>query len=86
LRVFPVLGIRTNVPFLIRLLNHPEIRAGRLHTRFIEENASDLLSSPDPPLEALAAAAVAAVPPGLSMSDSATSPPDPWGTIRGWGR
>ena len=86
LRTFPVLGIRTNVPFLIRLLNHPEIRAGRLHTRFIEENASDLLSSPDPPLEALAAAAVATIPAGLSMSDSAAPPPDPWGTIRGWGR
>jgi acetyl/propionyl-CoA carboxylase alpha subunit len=86
LRAFPVLGIRTNVPFLIRLLNHPEIRAGRLHTRFIEENAGELLSSPDPPLEALAAAAVATVPTGLSMSDSATAPPDPWGTIRGWGR
>jgi len=86
LRAFPVLGIRTNVPFLIRLLNHPEIRAGRLHTRFIEENASELLSSPDPPLEALAAAAVATVPPGLSISDSATAPPDPWGTIRAWGR
>ncbi|MDP9323484.1 MAG: acetyl-CoA carboxylase biotin carboxylase subunit [Acidobacteriota bacterium] len=86
LRAFPVLGIRTNVPFLIRLLTHPEIRAGRLHTRFIEENASELLSSPDPPLEALAAAAVATVPPGLSISDSATAPPDPWGTIRAWGR
>jgi acetyl-CoA carboxylase biotin carboxylase subunit len=86
LRAFPVLGIRTNVPFLIRLLDHPEIRAGRLHTRFIEEHASELLTSPDPPLEALAAAAVATAPQGLSTSDSATAPPDPWGTIRGWGR
>jgi acetyl/propionyl-CoA carboxylase alpha subunit len=86
LRAFPVLGIRTNVPFLIRLLDHPEIRAGRLHTRFIEEHAGELLTSPDPPLEALAAAAVATTPQGLSTGDSATAPADPWGTIHGWGR
>jgi acetyl-CoA carboxylase biotin carboxylase subunit len=86
LRAFPVLGIRTNVPFLIRLLDHPEVRAGRLHTRLIEEHASELLMSPDPPLEALAAAAVATSPQGFSISDSAAAPPDPWGTIRGWGR
>ncbi len=86
LRAFPILGIRTNVPFLIRLLDHPEIRAGRLHTRFIEEHASELLTSPDPPLEALAAAAVATAPQGLSTGDSATAPADPWGTVHGWGR
>ena len=86
LRTFPVLGIRTNVPFLIHLLDHPEIRAGRMHTRFIEEHASELLTSPDPPLEALAAAAVATGPQGFGTGDSATVAHDPWGTIRGWGR
>jgi acetyl-CoA/propionyl-CoA carboxylase biotin carboxyl carrier protein len=86
LRAFPVLGIRTNVPFLIRLLEHPDIRAGRMHTRFIEEHASELLTSPDPPLEALAAAAVATASQGLNTVDSATAPADPWSTIGGWGR
>jgi acetyl/propionyl-CoA carboxylase alpha subunit len=87
LRAFPVLGIRTNVPFLIRLLDHPEIRAGRMHTRFIEEHAAELLTPPDPPLEALAAAAAAPmISQGFSASGPAPSALDPWGTIRGWGR
>jgi hypothetical protein len=57
-----------------------------MHTRFIEEHASELLTSPDPPLEALAAAAIATSPQGFGTSDSATVAPDPWGTIRRWGR
>ena len=89
LRAFPVLGIRTNVPFLIRLLDHPDIRAGRMHTRFIEEHASELLAAADPPLEALAAAALgspdeATRPGGHDSSTPALA--DPWGTIPGWGR
>ena len=89
LRAFPVLGIRTNVPFLIRLLDHPDIRAGRMHTRFIEEHASELLAAADPPLEALAAAALgspdeATRPGGHDSSTPALA--DPWDTIPGWGR
>jgi acetyl/propionyl-CoA carboxylase alpha subunit len=87
LRSFPILGIRTNVPFLIRLLDHPDVRAGHLHTRFVEEHVHELLTAEDPSLEALAAAAVAG-------PDIAFGPPpaggsrgvDPWQTIRGWGR
>jgi acetyl-CoA carboxylase biotin carboxylase subunit len=86
LRAFPVLGILTNVPFLIRLLAHPDIRAGRMHTRFIEEHASELLIAPDPPIEALAAAALAAAPPSRTHSESQPTAPDPWTTIRDWGR
>jgi acetyl-CoA carboxylase biotin carboxylase subunit len=83
---FPVLGIRTNVPFLIRLLEHPEIRAGRLHTGFIEEHAAELLTSPDPPPEALAAAVLAGPAQRTPESEGVASPPDPWSSIRGWGR
>ena len=86
LRAFPVLGILTNVPFLIRLLDHPEIRAGRMHTRFIEEHASELLTVPDPPLEALAAAALGGTAPHTRDGNSTPAAPDPWNTIRDWGR
>ena len=86
LRAFPVLGIRTNVPFLIRLLEHPDIRAGRMHTRFIEEHASELLTTADPPLEALAAAALASPDQPASHSGSIAMGADPWSTIGGWGR
>jgi acetyl/propionyl-CoA carboxylase alpha subunit len=86
LRAFPVLGILTNVPFLIRLLAHPEIRAGRMHTRFIEEHASELLTGPDAPLEALAAAALGGMAPAGGDGGSVPATPDPWITIRDWGR
>jgi acetyl/propionyl-CoA carboxylase alpha subunit len=74
------------VPFLIRLLEHPDIRAGRMHTRFIEEHASELLTTADPPLEALAAAALASPAQPASHSGSTAMGADPWGTIGGWGR
>ena len=80
LRGFPVLGIRTNVPFLIRVLEHPDFTAGRLHTGFIEEHAA-LLARPDAPAEAFAAAAV--------VSENTAVPTlagDPWDGVRGWGR
>ena len=88
LKRFPILGIRTNVPFLIRLLDHADMRSGHVHTRFIEDHAVELLTTGDPPVEALAAAA--AMSPGSATSSSAHTPPtvvpDPWSTIRGWGR
>ncbi len=88
LRAFPILGIRTNIPLLVRLLGHPLFRAGEVHTRFIEEYASELLDSPEATLEALAAAAVAEGPSGGVRTRTDTIPrgPDPWATIQGWGR
>ena len=42
LREFRVEGVATNIPFLERLLTHPEVAAGRIHTRFVEERAAEL--------------------------------------------
>lgn len=87
LRRFPILGIRTNVPFLIRLLDHSDMKSGHVHTRFIEDHAVDLLAPQETPAEALAAAAVgtAAQAPNTTRAASAVVP-DPWTTIRRWGR
>lgn len=38
LRRFAILGITTNVEFLRALVNHPQFRAGHLHTKFLEEH------------------------------------------------
>jgi acetyl/propionyl-CoA carboxylase alpha subunit len=83
LRSFPVLGIRTNIPFLIRLLDHPEFRAGRLHTGFIDRHLDDLVRVPEAPPEALAAAAMPAVP---GRAGAPPAPADPWTMLRDWGR
>jgi acetyl-CoA carboxylase biotin carboxylase subunit len=86
LDAFPILGIRTNVPFLIRVLDHPHFREGRLHTRFIDDHANDLLVTPAPPLEAVAAASVPTTEPARSQAPPRSGRVDPWETIRGWGR
>jgi len=74
------------VPFLIRVLEHPEFRAGRLHTRFIDDHATELQVNAAPPLEAVAAAAVASGESPEPHGPARSSSVDPWETIRGWGR
>ena len=86
LEMFPILGIRTNVPFLIRVLDHPDFRSGRLHTGFIEQHAADLLASSPAPLEALAAAAAAGAVAPPTSSPTRPVNPDPWTIVRRWGR
>jgi len=86
LQVFPILGIRTNVPFLIRVLDHPDFRSGRLHTGFIDEHASDLLKTAPAPLEAVAAAASVSAESSLASASARSTIADPWSSIRGWGR
>ena len=86
LRSFPILGVRTNVAFLINVLRHPAFAAGDVHTGFIEQHLTDLLRTPDPSAPVLAAAAFVREnrpPAGGTASPSAA---DPWSDLRGWGR
>ncbi len=39
---FRIEGAPTNLAFLDRLLEHPDVVAGRVHTRFVEEHAAEL--------------------------------------------
>jgi acetyl-CoA carboxylase biotin carboxylase subunit len=86
LRDFPVLGIRTNIPFLGRVLDHPGFREARLHTGFIEEHLDSLLRASDPPLEAVAAAAAGGGGARPAFDVPRSPQPDPWSTLNGWGR
>ena len=45
LRNYPILGIRTNIPFLIALLEHPRFVTGDLDTHFLEHEGSTLRQS-----------------------------------------
>ena len=45
---FKIEGVVTNVAFLQSVLDHPEFRAGRWYTRFIEDHIGDLATD-DPP-------------------------------------
>ena len=89
LRSFPILGIRTNLPFLIRVLEHPAFSDAKLHTGFIDEHADTLLDTPGTPAEAFAAAALASTSPSAASTAEAGGKSrrwDPWDAIAGWGR
>ena len=85
LRQYPVLGTRTNIPFLIRLLELPAFREGHLHTGLIEEHLSELTNSDAVPPEAIVAAAVATARTAPRAS-ATVADRDPWSTLRRWGR
>ena len=84
LRSFPILGIRTNVPFLIALLEHSRFIAGELDTLFVDAERPSLLArlATEPPLEALAVAVAAEAEVGQRGTSKAA--PDPWTMLRNW--
>jgi acetyl/propionyl-CoA carboxylase alpha subunit len=88
LRRFPILGTRTNIPFLIKLLDLPAFRSGRLHTGTIDEHLADLIRTDEVPPEALVAAALAIAPAATPHASIGSTAPDldPWSTLRRWGR
>ncbi len=42
---FRIAGVATNVGFLQALLRHPDVLAGRAHTRFVEQHVGELLAA-----------------------------------------
>jgi acetyl/propionyl-CoA carboxylase alpha subunit len=100
LRAYPILGIRTNISFLLRVLDHPRFRAGEIDTGFLDGEGASLAGAPDtemPPFvsAALEAARLSAVdarktpvdkePSGGQARDTdATTTWDPWARLREW--
>ena len=72
-----VLGVGTNTAFLRRLLQHPDVRAGRLDTGLVERELDGLVRG-DVPVEAHAAFALYRL---LALD---TGSPDPWAAVGGW--
>jgi acetyl/propionyl-CoA carboxylase alpha subunit len=89
LRAFPVLGVRTNVPFLLRLLEHPRFRSGAIDTGFLDREGTSLAAASDgePPLVIRAVLETHdALDPRAAPAASRQPATDPWATLRGWGR
>ena len=84
LRSFPVLGVRSNIPFLIAVLSHPAFAAGDIDTGFIDAHLTDLLRVPEPSDAVRAAAAFVRTMPRRAAATVAAA--DPWTDLRGWGR
>ena len=86
LRRFPILGIRTNLAFLIALLEDPAVRQGTIHTGFIDAHLDSLAAAPNVSPEVIAAAAFAARRNGGTALAAGAAATDPWTTLAGWGR
>jgi 3-methylcrotonyl-CoA carboxylase alpha subunit len=90
LREYIVLGIRTNIPFLLAILEHPAFIAGEIDTGFLAAENDFLLSRIGPNDVPLAAVAAAAMHTGTNtisprQGPAATSAADPFDTVRSWG-
>ncbi len=90
LRAFPILGIRTNIPFLLRVLQHPDVARGAAHTSFLDEHLAELTAPVKPPLAAIAAAAIAdrsgVRATAIQAIDGDPPSADPWARLENWGR
>jgi propionyl-CoA carboxylase alpha chain/3-methylcrotonyl-CoA carboxylase alpha subunit/acetyl-CoA/propionyl-CoA carboxylase biotin carboxyl carrier protein len=78
-----LLGVKTNVDYLARLLDHPAFRAGDLHTGFIKQHSAELgAQAPD---AALTDAAVIAAALGFrNFRNAAFDVPEPHASIGRW--
>jgi 3-methylcrotonyl-CoA carboxylase alpha subunit len=90
-RRFVVLGLRTNVGLLARVLAHPRFVAGDIDTSFVDDEREALTAPPARSRRIAAAAAAAwghAQPAGSAGTTAgaaaATGPPDPWDSLSGW--
>jgi len=84
LRQFPILGVRTNVAFLINILEHARFQAGAIDTGFLDREGGNVRpqspSDTPPEVEALAAAVRTIVPPAAGIGAPMH---DPWISLRG---
>jgi len=83
LRDFPILGIRTNVAFLIELLEHPRFVAGDIDTRFLDSEGASLRTTTPPPPGALDVVSAVRVRAAKGRAE-ASAVRDPWDTLRGY--
>jgi acetyl-CoA carboxylase biotin carboxylase subunit len=85
LREYAILGIRTNIPFLLQILEHPQFAKAAIDTGFLDRE-TDALAAAIP--TALPPAALAAIEFHKRTSGTpgtlGTQPVDPFETMRGW--
>jgi 3-methylcrotonyl-CoA carboxylase alpha subunit len=85
LQAFPILGIITNIPFLIRVLEHPRFRAGEIHTGFLDHEGASLSEPVHEPMPPFVSAAISAATASRAPGGAATQADwDPWGQLSGW--
>jgi acetyl/propionyl-CoA carboxylase alpha subunit len=89
LRAYPILGVRTNIPFLIRILEHPRFRAGDIDTGFLDREAEAISEAEPGDVPSFLGAALSQIDTGVvpELRAGRTAPKathDPWTSLRGW--
>jgi acetyl/propionyl-CoA carboxylase alpha subunit len=82
LREFPILGVHTNIEFLLRILNHPRFRAGDIDTSFLDAEGAALAASGATDVPDSVQTAIAAYE--SESQETRPSRPDPWQSLREW--
>jgi acetyl-CoA carboxylase biotin carboxylase subunit len=87
LREYPILGVRTNIPYLINVLEHPLFRAGDIDTGFLDRERDTLMDPSIGELPAFLHEALLQIDDGAGPKPEAwnrTPGTDPWTTLKGW--
>ena len=85
LRDYVILGTKTNVSWLRRVIAHPAFREGRFSTRFLADHDDDLHQPKPEELSAIAAALIATRN-GQRPTANGQRIADVWDTLGAWGR
>ena len=86
LQQYIILGVKTPIPFLIEVLNHPEFRAGNLSTRFIDDYFQQwrLSFSAEELAIGIAAAKMLQKPQTRQPASNQRAVHNPWQTLGHW--
>uniref|UniRef100_A0A669DUX5 Methylcrotonoyl-CoA carboxylase subunit alpha, mitochondrial n=1 Tax=Oreochromis niloticus TaxID=8128 RepID=A0A669DUX5_ORENI len=89
LRQYNIVGLNTNIDFLLNLSGHPEFEAGNVSTSFIPQHYADLFPTPKAPSGAtICQAALGLILQErnhtLGFTQSSTDPFSPFGSSSGW--
>ncbi len=82
LRSFPILGLHTNIPFLVQILEHPRFVAGDVDTNFLDRD--EVTAAPAEPPEFVRAVMAAAGHGSSPTQVDQSQHWDPWQRLEGW--
>jgi acetyl/propionyl-CoA carboxylase alpha subunit len=81
---FRILGLPTNIPFLLAVLDSPAFRSGTVDTAYLDDAASELTAPVPLPAAALAAAVFHVEAARADSADGQRLRHDPWTSLPGW--
>jgi acetyl/propionyl-CoA carboxylase alpha subunit len=84
LRSYPILGVRTNVPFLLRLLEHPAFLAGEIDVGFLDRDGAGLAEESSALPQHVRDAIGSLADTTARHETPPASAADPWRALRGW--